>query len=538
MTTATVASTHKAAGDDAFRAGDFERAIAAYAEALAALASDDSATRSSILCNRSAALMKLSRADEAVRDAASAVAATPDAVKPHYRHACALRAGGAIGEALAACDAGLALAPGHVQLLELAHACADELGRQQQQPPADTGVTAAAAATPPPPEPAPEPARDPDEPDPEENYAGWCRHQGTRLFRSAEFGQACAWYGHAIGALERGEGVGAEAPAVDGALPKASIAQLLSNRAASWLKLRRWAAAAADCERAVALDASLVKAYARGSAALMRLGDTTRSVAMAQAAVDMTAMSEAAMATRLDELRGLSVRELRTRLRDERREAAKRAEDDARAEMGGASRRARTGGERGRNAPCLVGSQAEEAAAKAAAAKAAAAGVGAAGESPLDRAELVREVATLERQRHDASGNSALCRQASPPLLVLPWPRLLGLLPRPPLGLLPRPALLILPWRTPPHPASRARPLGQALAEASSMRERVVEVEAMAHKSDWASVAEHASWLRQEYPEHSALRKLQLAALFELERFSDADALTEEQLQVIATDCL
>ncbi|KOO30445.1 DNAj heat shock n-terminal domain-containing protein [Chrysochromulina tobinii] len=120
----------------------------------------------------------------------------------------------------------------------------------EQAPLFDTGVTAAVPAaspklpselTVPPSAPsAPPSAPSADEPDPEKDYAGWCRAQGNRLFREAEYGQACAWYGHAIVSLERGEGVGVDAPAADGSPPRGAIATLLSNRAASWLKLGRY----------------------------------------------------------------------------------------------------------------------------------------------------------------------------------------------------------------------------------------------------------------------------------------------------------
>ena len=118
----TAVSNHKQSGDDAFRSGDFSRACTSYASALEALGDGegDAATKTSILCNRSIALLKLQRTAEAVSDAAAAVAASPGAIKPRYRHACALRAHGAIGKALAVCDAALELEPDHMQLLELA----------------------------------------------------------------------------------------------------------------------------------------------------------------------------------------------------------------------------------------------------------------------------------------------------------------------------------------------------------------------------------------------------------------------------------
>ena len=379
-------------GNNYFREGDAAAACIWYGHALEALQADTT-SKVSILCNRSAALLKLDRCIEAVADAALAVSLTPDAVKPRYRHAGALRALGALDEAIAACDVGLKLSPANAQLSSLRRSCLEELGATEEEEAAEHGVeavqggmtvqcdapvqggTAVQADT------AVTQGDTPvqgdtvvqgddmveegnvslatggntavetngDELDVETDYAGWCRAAGNRLYREGEYGQACAWYGHAISALERGEGVG-----TDASQPSTATATLLSNRAAALLKLGRWADAAADCERAVALDGQLVKAYARGSAALMRLGATERSVSLAEDAVRMCAPPAEPRAERLEQLRGLGAKELRTLLRDAERAAARRQREAEAAEWGGERQRARAAGVRGRNAPCLV----------------------------------------------------------------------------------------------------------------------------------------------------------------------------------------
>ena len=48
----------------------------------------------------------------------------------------------------------------------------------------------------------------------------------------------------------------------------------------------------------------------------------------------------------------------------------------------------------------------------------------------------------------------------------------------------------------------------------------------------WLQVSEHARWLAEDYPQHRALRKLQLEALLALGRYADADLLCDQQLQV------
>ena len=91
--------------------------------------------------------------------------------------------------------------------------------------------------------------------------------------------------------------------------------------------------------------------------------------------------------------------------------------------------------------------------AKTAAAKAAAAGVGRAGESlqGADKDDLVAEIEELERSALADGGSLQLCERA--------------------------------------------------LAEATTMAERVREIEAMAQREAWAEVVEHSEWLAKEYAE-------------------------------------
>ena len=110
-------------GNQFFKQGNLEEACKAYSRALELLLSVtddvDLVSGSNVLCNRSAALVKLSRFDDAVRDATDAVHFDPHKVKPHYRLATALAAMGRHREAVDACDDGLDLAPGSEQLEEL-----------------------------------------------------------------------------------------------------------------------------------------------------------------------------------------------------------------------------------------------------------------------------------------------------------------------------------------------------------------------------------------------------------------------------------
>ena len=114
-------------GNRLFKEDDLNEACHAYTNALAGLVAEhatmDISIMVAVLCNRSAARVKLYRAEDAVDDAADAVRLDPSQVKPHYRLATALRAMGRHREAMDACDAGLELSPGHEQLVKLRASC-------------------------------------------------------------------------------------------------------------------------------------------------------------------------------------------------------------------------------------------------------------------------------------------------------------------------------------------------------------------------------------------------------------------------------
>ena len=175
---------------------------------------------------------------------------------------------------------------------------------------------------------------------------------------------------------------------------------------------------------------------------------------------------------RLEALQSWTVKELRSRLRELQHQIARHAAEEAEAEVG--DPRARRGNA-GRNAPCLVGNP--HAAAAAAAASAAAAE--AKSEMPIEKGELAIAVEAHERRVESWSELAALC--------------------------------------------------GQALAEATTMCERVGELEQMARHGEWESVVEHARWLADDYPQHRALRSLQLDGFVHLGRLSEADHLLETQ---------
>ena len=113
------AAERQAAGNQLFKDGDLEGACEAYASALSSLVGvpePDLSAMSAVLCNRSAALVKLGRSEDAVQDATDAIKFDRRQAKPHYRLATALKSLGRHREVVDACDEGLELAPEHEQL--------------------------------------------------------------------------------------------------------------------------------------------------------------------------------------------------------------------------------------------------------------------------------------------------------------------------------------------------------------------------------------------------------------------------------------
>ena len=81
------AEEHKAAGNDAFKAGDYLKAAAAYTKAIKA----DPANHV-YYSNRSQAFLKLSKVTKALEDAEKCISLAPDFVKGYHRKASALHA--------------------------------------------------------------------------------------------------------------------------------------------------------------------------------------------------------------------------------------------------------------------------------------------------------------------------------------------------------------------------------------------------------------------------------------------------------------
>ena len=219
-----MAKLAQAEGSRAFKDGEFDSAASWYGRALGSDDVDDE-LRVAALCNRSAALAKLGRLEEAAADAARAIPLAPRAPKPYYRHACALRALGRRRQALSTCREGNAqLAERNAQLVALEAECAREAAAAPEDDPAPSSAAAPTAqAVPLLPSAAAAPAAAPAEDETEAEigaeiaaaggYAAWCQATGNKLFYAREHGQACAWYGHALSALEaeqREEGDGDE----------------------------------------------------------------------------------------------------------------------------------------------------------------------------------------------------------------------------------------------------------------------------------------------------------------------------------------
>ncbi|KAL1495889.1 hypothetical protein AB1Y20_014533 [Prymnesium parvum] len=301
----------------AFTSGDFQTSATWFE---AALRESNCAERHLVLCNRSAALLKLRRLAEALADADEAACLCPTFVKAHYRRAQALSAMEEHDLAAVACARALELQPDNEQIIGLLrsceHACfqtrasaalpSPPLGGSEQASQHEAGTHKIAEdhshlacrvrLT--------RPSRDDnadacDGPD----YLDWCRKTAARLASEGEHGQACAWFGHALSAVMP-EGTSTNL-----------MAHILADRAASLLQLGRFADAVHDCRRAVSMCPSLTAAHVRGSVALLHLGRMSEAESFAAAALASVKVPQTAREERIIVLRSLSVRELRGRLR-------------------------------------------------------------------------------------------------------------------------------------------------------------------------------------------------------------------------------
>jgi DnaJ family protein C protein 7 len=88
------------------------------------------------------------------------------------------------------------------------------------------------------------------------------RNDATEKYKAGNYREAVALYSEAIEA--------------------APSSQLYANRAAAYMMLQEYAAALEDCERAVTLDPSNIKAYVRGAKAALAAGDVERAVVLAR----------------------------------------------------------------------------------------------------------------------------------------------------------------------------------------------------------------------------------------------------------------
>ena len=156
------AEEHKAAGNDAFKAGDYLKAAAAYTKAIKA----DPANHV-YYSNRSQAFLKLSKVTKALEDAEKCISLAPDFVKGYHRKASALHALGEPKRTQEAVDVLLDALEAGVDNNELVRLGIQIKGKgfialadARRKGPADAmGENAPATANAPAPAPAPAPAK-------------------------------------------------------------------------------------------------------------------------------------------------------------------------------------------------------------------------------------------------------------------------------------------------------------------------------------------------------------------------------------------
>ena len=258
------ASEEKAQGVKCYRAGDYDGAIFHFSEALRH-GPDDAAQ---VLGNRAAAFEKIGDYEAAIADARKAVMTSPEYLKGYFRLATALIETGRHAEAVTAADEGLRRQPRNSQLQELhdkAHALqnekedeveeddeeddeedVDELMMTNQSDVAiERPVSSRSSGA---------------MPIEEERIHGTPEERGeaakvagNEQYRTGQYESAIRLYSQAISFVPRN-------------------ATYFINRAAAALMVEKAEEALADCNTALSIEPSLIKAHVRAAKSQVQLG--------------------------------------------------------------------------------------------------------------------------------------------------------------------------------------------------------------------------------------------------------------------------
>lgn len=205
---------HCSEGNDAFKAGDYEGAVARYSEAIQLCG-----TEHTFFSNRSMALAALSRWEEAASDGKRCVEINSSFMKGYHRAATALLQLGRAEEAVGICSKGLVHHGGNADLMTLLETCRN----------ADKSAKASAKAG--------------------MSRSELLKSEGNVLFKAARFEDAIAKYTKAIDCCE--------------SLDSEIAITILNNRAACNQQLSNFSAVVDDTTMVLDSQPSNIKALLR-----------------------------------------------------------------------------------------------------------------------------------------------------------------------------------------------------------------------------------------------------------------------------------
>eukprot|EP01061_Rhynchopus_euleeides_P009792 TRINITY_DN19089_c0_g1_i2.p1 TRINITY_DN19089_c0_g1~~TRINITY_DN19089_c0_g1_i2.p1 ORF type:complete len:700 (+),score=316.69 TRINITY_DN19089_c0_g1_i2:67-2166(+) len=228
-------------GNEAKKAGDFDKAIALYTEALALQKIDE--RKAALYSNLSAVRLLLDRHDEALADAQKCIDLRPDWPRGHTRRGAVLWAMKRFDPALASYREAMLHDTTNGELMQIIHQVERERDYHNEfgsAPPAG-GESATPAA----------PQRGAAAEDPAQRALG-LKEKGNAALKALRFDEAVAFYTRGLEYA-----------------PDNHI--LYSNRSAAYLKLQEFEKAVADAVACIKIEPSFAKAYARKAQGIEQL---------------------------------------------------------------------------------------------------------------------------------------------------------------------------------------------------------------------------------------------------------------------------
>jgi stress-induced-phosphoprotein 1 len=208
---------YKAKGNEAFKAKKYTEAIDWYTKAIAL--DPNSEASGAIYSNRAGSWQNLNNYEKAVEDSEQCIRVRPDWLKGHFRKGVAMESMGKYDEAQKSFQEALRLSPGNEEVVEKLQAINSKLRERNEKAKASACKTPEEAKT-----------------------------LGNSLFKAGKYEQAAEFYGRAI-ELEKE--------------PVKEKAVYYANRAACYQQTHMYSQMIDDCNAAIEIDPTNVKAYLR-----------------------------------------------------------------------------------------------------------------------------------------------------------------------------------------------------------------------------------------------------------------------------------